>query len=344
MPSLLITRPIGPDATAILEQSGFNLIMNPEDAAPTREWVLGHLANPDVHGVCIMHPHKSDRVDEEFLNACNPNLKVISTMSVGYDHIDVEGAKKRGIKVGHTPGVLDDSVADITVMLVLMTMRRVEEGIQIIKAGEWPTLPWGPFVMTGPSIGHPNLTFGFLGFGRISQETVKRLLAFANKSQPPTIIYNSSRARRNQQEIDAEYTKKFGVTVQRVEKDELAARSDVLIVLCVQNESTINLVNKDFLRKMKKSAVLINSARGPIVNSEDLAWALDQGEIYGAGLDVITHEPNVGPDHPLVQHRRCVVIPHMGSADFDTRIAMASRCARNCIQGARGEALEAEVP
>jgi glyoxylate/hydroxypyruvate reductase len=183
--------------------------------------------------------------------------------------------------VGHTPGVLDDSVADITVMLVLMTMRRVEEGIQIIKAGEvshtlchwiqtthdasaksqWPTLPWGPFVMTGPSIGHPNLTFGFLGFGRISQETVKRLLAFANKSQPPTIIYNSSRARPNQQEIDAEYTKKFGVTVQRVEKDELAARSDVLIVLCVQNESTINLVNKDFLRKMKKSAVLINSAR-----------------------------------------------------------------------------------
>ena len=84
--------------------------------------------------------------------------------------------------------------------------------------------------------------------------------------------------------------------------------------------------------------------KGPIVNSEDLAWALDQGEIYGAGLDVITHEPNVGPDHPLVQHRRCVVIPHMGSADFDTRIAMASRCARNCIQGARGEALEAEVP
>ena len=126
---------------------------------------------------------------------------------------------------------------------------------------QWPTLPWGPFVMTGPSIGHPNLTIGFLGFGRISQETVRRLLAFTNVQNPPTILYNSSRERPNQSEIDADFSKKFNVTVKRAEKDELAAQSDILIVLCVQNESTINLVNKDFLKKMKKSAVLVNSAR-----------------------------------------------------------------------------------
>jgi glyoxylate/hydroxypyruvate reductase len=115
--------------------------------------------------------------------------------------------------------------------------------------------------MCGPSIGHPDTTIGFLGFGRISQETVKRLLAFTNKQHPPTILYNSSRARSNQAEIDADLTKKFGVTVKRVEKDELAEKSDVVIVLCVQNDSTINLVNKDFLKKMKKSAVLVNGAR-----------------------------------------------------------------------------------
>jgi glyoxylate/hydroxypyruvate reductase len=299
------TRPIGAEASEILESSGFDLIRNTEDAEPTREWVLKHLANPDVYGVCIMHPHKSDRVDDEFLAACNPNLKVISTCSVGFgesymvsvsprrradaiDHIDVKGANAKGIKIGHTPGVLDDSVADITTMLVLMTMRRVEEGIQLIKNNEvspatatsctlrhtpssdtrwrptdhqWPTLPWGPFVMTGPSIGHPNLTIGFLGFGRISQETLRRLLVFTSQSAPPTVTYVSSRARPNQAEIDAEFTKKFGVTVKRQEKEEVAAQADILIVLCVQNESTINLVNKDFLRKMKKSAVLVNAAR-----------------------------------------------------------------------------------
>lgn len=100
-----------------------------------------------------------------------------------------------------------------------------------------------------------------MGFGRISQETVKRLLAFTNKQHPPTIIYTSSRQRPNQAEIDAEFSKKFGVTVKRVEKDELAEKSDVVIVLCLQNEHTINLVNKDFLKKMKKSAVLVNGAR-----------------------------------------------------------------------------------
>lgn len=126
---------------------------------------------------------------------------------------------------------------------------------------QWPTLPWGPFVMTGPSIGHPYLTIGFLGFGRISQETLRRLLVFTSQSAPPTVTYVSSRARPNQAEIDAEFSKKYGVTVKRQEKEEVAAQADILIVLCVQNESTINLVNKDFLKKMKKSAVLVNAAR-----------------------------------------------------------------------------------
>ena len=122
-------------------------------------------------------------------------------------------------------------------------------------------MPWGPFVMTGPSIGHPDLTIGFLGFGRISQEALRRLLAFTNKKQPPTITYLSSRARPNQAEIDADFSKEFGVTIKRQERDEIAAQADIVIVLCVHNESTINLVNKDFLTKMKKSAVLVNCAR-----------------------------------------------------------------------------------
>lgn len=228
-------------------------------------------------------------------------------------------------------------------MLVLMTMRRVEEGIQLVKSGGWPKLPWAPFVMCGPGLNHPNLTIGFLGFGRISECVVDRLLAFTNKAHPPTILYNSSRARANQAEIDANFSKRWNVKVTRGEKDDVAAQADILIVLCALTPETTNIVNKDFLGKMKKSAVLVNAARGPIVNSDDLNAALDQGEIFGAGLDVITGEPNVAPDHPLVLNKRCVVIPHMGSADYDTRNAMADLCVRNAIAGAEDKALPAEV-
>jgi glyoxylate/hydroxypyruvate reductase len=198
--------------------------------------------------------------------------------------------------------------------------------------------------MCGPSISHPSLTINFLGFGRISQQVVSRLLAFTSKSHPPTIKYLSSRERPNQAEIDADFSKQFGVSISRAEKDEIASTADILVVLCDMNPSTINLVNKDFLGKMKKSAVLVNGARGPIVNSEDLADALEKGVIFGAGLDVITGEPRVDGSHPLVKARNCVVLPHMGSADDDTRKAMADLCVRNAIAGAKGEALVAQVP
>ena len=145
--------------------------------------------------------------------------------------------------------------------------------------------------------------------------------------------------------------------MKRVEKDELAKNADIVIVLCDLNPNTKDLVNKDFLKQMKNTAILVNAARvsthqekktssspqGPIVNSEDLAEALEKGEIFGAGLDVITGEPHINADHPLVKAKNCVVLPHMGSADYDTRNAMAERCARNAIQGAKGEDLVAEV-
>lgn len=177
------------------------------------------------------------------------------------DHIDVQGAAAKRIKIGHTPGVLTAAVSDICVMLVLMTMRRVEEGIAIVKAGEWPQIPWSPFVMCGPSISHPSLTLSFLGFGRISQETLRKLLVFTNQELPPKVQYTSSRARPNQKELDKGFSKQFGVSVERVEKDELAKNADILVVLCDLNPSTKDLVNMDFLKKMKKSAVLVNGAR-----------------------------------------------------------------------------------
>ena len=155
----------------------------------------------------------------------------------------------------------DEAVADIVVMLVLMTMRRTEEGISLVKSGKWSQLPWAPWVLCGPSISHPSLTISFLGFGRISQEALSRLLAFTNKSHPPNVTYASSRARPDQAAIDEDFSKRFGVSVKRVEKDQLAAEADILIVLCDLNPSTKDYVDKAFLKKMKKTAVLVNGAR-----------------------------------------------------------------------------------
>lgn len=126
---------------------------------------------------------------------------------------------------------------------------------------QWKQQPWAPFVNCGLSIGHPSLTIGFLGFGRISQATVRRLLAFTNKEQPPRIMYTSSYRRDNQDEIDANFSKTFGVEVRREEKESLASQADILIVLCDLNPSTKDLVNKSFFQRMKKSAILVNVAR-----------------------------------------------------------------------------------
>ncbi|OWZ61230.1 glyoxylate reductase [Cryptococcus neoformans Bt63] len=343
MPKILVTRNLGEHAMAILRQSDYDLIVNPEDAPPSREWVLNHLADPQVYAACIMHSQPSDKVDKELIATANDNLRCISTFSVGYDHIDVKAANARGIKIGHTPGVLSDAVADIAVILVLSTLRRIGEGINLVKSGNWKQQPWAPFVNCGLSIGHPSLTIGFLGFGRISQATVRRLLAFTNKEQPPRIMYTSSYRRDNQDEIDANFSKTFGVEVRREEKESLASQADILIVLCDLNPSTKDLVNKSFFQRMKKSAILVNVARGPIVNSEDLHEALVSGQIFGAGLDVLTGEPNIPADHPLLALDNCLVLPHLGSADYDTRNAMAERCVRNAIAAANGEPLVAEV-
>lgn len=197
--------------------------------------------------------------------------------------------------------------------------------------------------MCGPGLNTPNLTIGFLGFGRISQCVVDRLLGFTNKTHPPKILYTSSRRRPDQSAIDASFSSRWGVSVARAETDSVAAQSDIVIVLCALNDATRNLVNRPFLRKMKKTAVLVNASRGAVLNNEDLEEALNAGEIFGAGLDVIAGEPHVGADHPLVRNRKCVVIPHMGNADYDTRDAMADLCVRNAIAGAEGRELLAEV-
>lgn len=323
----------------------------PEDSPAPRSWLLEQAAGASA--LCVM---MSDRVDAELLSAAasadgSSSLRVVSTFSVGYDHIDVSLLRSRAIRIGHTPNVLNDAVADITVMLVLMASRRAGEAMQIAREGRWPRTPWSPFLLTGPALSSPGLTIGFLGFGRISHATLRRLLAFTSSSQQqagggdarPRCIYTSSRARPDQDAIDASYTRDYGIDVSRVDLSTLAAESDVLIVLCSLSDSTRHLVDAPFLARMKRSAVLVNTARGGIVDSQALAEALERGTIFGAGVDVVEGEPDVSADHPLLKQPRCVVLPHIGSASDASRLGMAELCAKNALAALRGEEMPAEL-
>jgi glyoxylate/hydroxypyruvate reductase len=236
---------------------------------------------------------------------------------------------------------------------------------------QWPNFHFAPFFFTGPQLSptplSPTRTAGFLGFGRIAQATLTRLTAFGlthciyttNPASPPNTALEASLAARYNTGISSSLR-----SVRRVELDELARASDVLFVLAPGGESTHHVVNADFLRKMKKHAVLVNTSRGTLVDSDALAQALHEEWIWGAGLDVVEGEPHVGADHPLVQEpryvqyigwecitdhlrklyfRRCVIIPHIGSATFETRLGMVNLAAGNALAGIDDEAMPAEL-
>jgi glyoxylate/hydroxypyruvate reductase len=280
----------------------------------------------------------SDKVDRELIEAAGPSLKSISTFSAGADHVDLEALKERNIRLGYTPTALTDAVADLTVMLVLMAQRRAGEAIGRVIDGQWPQMPWSPLLMTGPQIG--GSTVGFLGFGRITQATLKRLIPFGIKRA----IYLTSKPGKPAKEDYFGLIEEASIPIEPAESvDQIASESDVVIVGCALTPSTKHLVNASFLTKMKKKAVLVNIARGPVVDTDALVNALDKEQIFGAGLDVIENEPNIQADHPLLKQPRCVLLPHIGSAAIETRDIMAIETVKNLLAGLRGESMINEV-
>jgi len=231
-------------------------------------------------------------------------------------------------------------------MLALMASRNVKESIQLIDSGKWPTLPWSPFLLTGPQLSHVNpagrgkIVAGFLGFGRIAQAVLHRMVAFG-----VTDVVFASRS-GNQGADFTHITNCYGQqlkSVRKVSTNEVAQLSDVVFVLTPGGSNTHHLVDERFLRQMKPQAVLVNTSRGTVVDSEALAKALRENWIWGAGLDVVEGEPNITTAHPLVKEPRCVIIPHIGSATLQTRVSMATRAARNLVAGVFGREMEAEV-
>ncbi len=254
----------------------------------------------------------NDRVDDTFLDA-GPNLKIVANVAVGYNNIDVAACTARGVTVTNTPDVLTEATADLTFALILMSTRRLAEGERLIRAGTpWQ---WGMFMMLGTGIQGKQL--GIVGMGRIGRALATRAQAFGMD-----VAYH------DEYPLDAATEAELGV--RRIGFDELLETSDVVSVNTPYMPATHHLIDAAALDRMKSSAFIVNSARGPIIEEEALVAALQSGAIAGAGLDVFENEPQVHPG--LVALDNVVLLPHLGSATIETRSAMAELAARNVVE------------
>lgn len=259
-----------------------------------------------------------DRVDDELFHAAGPQLRCVANVAVGYDNVDVAAAERRGVVVTNTPGVLDDATADLTMALILAATRRIAEGDRLVRSGrDWN---WGMHFMLGSSLQGKRL--GIVGLGGIGKWVAQRARAFGME-----IAYHQ----RNPAPAEVE----AALGAKRLPLDELLAEADVVSLHCPLTPETRHLIGAAELAAMKPSAVLVNTARGPVVDETALAEALAEGRIAAAGLDVYEREPRVEPR--LLDLDNVVLSPHLGSATVETRTAMAELAARNAISVLSGQ-------
>lgn len=265
------------------------------------------------------------KVDDAFLDAAGPQLKVVANVAVGYNNIDVAACAKRGVICTNTPGVLTDATADIAMALILMSTRRLGEGERVIR--EQQPWQWGMFYMLGSGIQGRQL--GIVGMGDIGKALARRAKAFGM-----TIAYSNRKPVSPQ--IEAELGAQF------MSQDELLATSDVVSLNCPYSPATHHLMSTAQFQNMRPSAFLVNTARGPIVDEAALVEALQTGQIAGAGLDVFENEPAVHPG--LLECDNAVLIPHLGSATQETRAAMARLAAHNAVNVLAGVEPPTPIP
>ena len=260
-----------------------------------------------------------DLIDKNLIEKAK-NLQVISTYSVGFDHIDIKQAKKNRIRVGYTPEVLTDATADMAFSLMIDLMRRVSEGDRIIRKGQWSQI-YGAYDYVGTDL--QTKTLGIFGLGRIGTQLAKRAKAFDMK-----IIYN------NRKRIPSSKEKSLGVKY--VTFENLLKKSDVISIHVPHTKQTDQTFNKKNIQKMKRTAFLINTARGKIIKEKDLVESLEKKIIAGAGLDVFETEP-ISKKNPLIRIQNVVLTPHIGSSTYETRARMAQITVKNLHLGINGK-------
>ncbi len=291
-----------------------------DDLPPPRAVLLDAIRGCD--GVLTL---LTDRVDDEFLDAAGPRLKVVSNYAVGFDNIDVPAVTARGLPAGNTPGVLTETTADLAFALLMAAARRLPEGDRYVRAGQWQT--WGPLLLLGPDV-HGS-TIGIVGFGRIGQAVARRAQGFGM-----TILYHD--VQRADPAVEATFAASF------VPLEELLGRSDFVSLHVNLTAETKGLIDAEKLSWMKPTAVLVNTSRGPVVDGHALADALRSGTIFAAALDVTDPEP-IPMDHPLVGLDNCLIVPHIASASRATRGKMAEMAAANLLAGVRGDRLPTPI-
>ncbi len=314
-PRVFVARRI-PEAGLAPLREATELLVWEEPLPPPRDALLEAVAG--CSGVLTL---LTDRVDAEFLDAAGSELRVVSNYAVGVDNIDLVECTRRGIPVGHTPGVLTETTADLAFALLMAAARRIVEAADFVREGRWQT--WDPMLLLGSDV--HGATLGLVGFGRIGQAVARRGAGFGM-----TVLYHGRR--RADPAVEA------ALGASWVELDELFERSDVVSLHVPLTAETHRLVDAGRLRRMKPTAILVNTARGPIVDTDALVEALRAGWIGGAALDVTDPEP-LPPDHPLLRLPNAIVVPHIGSASRATRARMAEMAAANLLAGLRGEPL-----
>ena len=311
-----VTRILPRAGMALLEQAErdgeIELTVWPDELPPTGHDLRDLVADRD--GIITL---VTDPIDAALI-AANPQLKVVSNFAVGYDNIDIDAATAHDVIVCNTPGVLTETTADLAWALLMASARRVVEGVDYVRQGKWQT--WGPTLLIGPDVHHA--TIGIIGFGRIGREMAKRARGFDME----ILAYDAF-----PDEIAA---KELGATM--VTLDDLLKRSDFVSLHCTLNDETHHLIGARELEIMKPEAILVNAARGPVVDTDALVSALENGSIAGAALDVTDPEP-LPATHPLVAMPNVIVVPHIASASVATRNKMAVMAATNLLTALAGK-------
>ncbi|TDF92527.1 2-hydroxyacid dehydrogenase [Paenibacillus piri] len=309
---VVITRKI-PETIKHMLDSACTTYMWAEELEPMpRHLLLEQAVDADA-----IFTNVSDRIDKELFQAA-PRLKVVSTMAVGVDNIDLAEASRRGIPVGHTPGVLSEAVADLTFTLMLAAARKVVEGMAYIREGRWRG--WGPMLFTGRDV--YRATIGIIGMGSIGRGVARRAAGFDMR-----ILYHNRKP-------DPEAEKQLGA--EYCDLDTLLRQSDYVVMLAPATPETHRMIGARQFALMKPNAIFVNTSRGGNVDEQALVRALKGGTIWGAGLDVFEQEP-IRPDHPLLALDNVVTLPHIGSATLDTRMNMAALAAQNILHVLNGE-------
>ena len=312
-PNIVVTRSIAKSAVDRLQNEGQITIWT-EHEPPTYQLLTQMVKDCDGL-LCLL----TDRIDDRLIEGAS-RLRVISTMSVGYEHIDLEACHRRGIPVGHTPDVLTDSTADFAVALMLSVARRIPEAAEYARSGYWST--WDPGLLLGHDLS--GITVGIVGMGRIGEAVARRIKAFGTN-----LVYHDPQKRT---EIELE------LNARSVTFEELLIEADIITLHVPLTNQTHNLISYPQFRMMKPTALLINTSRGKVVDTEALLHALQNGEIKAAGLDVTDPEP-LPDDHPLYKLPNCLITPHIASAGAATRTKMAHMAVDNLLAGLKGETL-----